>query len=165
MPITPPTAETIAGILARLDDNGQDLAELTNHLSEARAQQPLTPGEWSAHQVVAHLHGCLTAWGGDLTRILAEPGTSWRRPHPYRFMEGLLAEHPTFAASVEAYTRDRDDLVSTLWALSLGQWGLEAIIRGTPHQVMFEASAVARHERTHIRHLLRTTGDARPGSH
>lgn len=138
------------------------LAVIAASLSEDQAHQPLTPGDWSAHEVVAHLRGCVVAWGGDIQRILDQPGSSWTRPDPNRFMEQLLPEQPLFSAAVAAFTHDRATLLATLGALSPEQWATEGTVWGRRHTVFSMVRRMTRHEGAHVRHLLKVTAIVQP---
>jgi hypothetical protein len=159
---TTATPATIAEQLPQLERTAQVLAVVAASLSEDQAHQQLTPGEWSAHEVVAHLRGCVAAWGGDIQRILDDPGSRWTTPHPRRFMEQLLAEQPSFRAAVVAFLQDRATLLDTLGALSPEQWETEGTISRRRHTVFFMVQRMARHEAVHVRQLLEATAIVPP---
>jgi uncharacterized damage-inducible protein DinB len=162
MGVNTATPATIAEQLPKLERTAQVLAAIAASLSEDQAHQPLTPGEWSAHEVVAHLRGCVAAWGGDIQRMLEEPGSTWTRPDPNRFMERLLDEQPSFRAAVAAFAQDRAALLDTLGALSPEQWETEGTIWGRRHTVFSMVRRMAHHEAAHVSHLLKATAIVPP---
>lgn len=162
MPKPPlPTAE----ILSLLRENPRRMAALTGDLSPAQLRTPPEPDAWSLTDILAHLRSCADVWGACIATMLAEDHPTIRAINPRGWIERTNYRDLEFVASFVAFTAQRDDLLTTLAALSPEQWERSATITGAgaplTRTVRFYAQWLARHERSHLMEIARVATAAR----
>lgn len=148
-----------ADILALLRDNPNRIASLTLDLSPAQLRAAPEPGAWSLTAILAHLRSCADVWGTCIATMLAEDHPTIRAINPGAWIEQTAYRDLAFAPSFTAFTTQRDDLLTTLDALSPEQWERSATITGAgaplTRTVRFYAQWLARHERSHLKEIGR----------
>lgn len=155
----PSTPLAIEEILARLREEPARIAALTGGLTSEQLRAAPAPGGWSAAEVLAHLRACADIWGGAIGRILAEDHPTIRAIDPRAWVEQTDYRELEFWPSLEAFARQRDDLLATIEHLPLESWSRAATVTGAgrPLQrtVHSYAQRLARHERPHVRQIGR----------
>jgi len=117
------------------------------------------PGEWSFHEVLAHLRACADVWGGSIERILAEdtPAFQYLSPRTWIRKTGYLDEE--FAAALAAFTAQRAGLIARLEPLPPEAWQRTATVTksGKPRveTVRSYAEGMADHELAHLDQVAR----------
>ncbi|OAI41475.1 hypothetical protein AYO38_03555 [bacterium SCGC AG-212-C10] len=120
---------------------------------------PRMADSWSANDILAHLRSCSDVWGEAIARILAEDEPVIRAINPRSWIRRTNYGELQFAQSLEAYCRQREDLLVVLRALATDDWRRAATITGAgaplTRTVHTYAEKLAVHERTHRAQLQR----------
>lgn len=142
--------------LAILKSTPARLAEATRGLPSQDLRRPIV-GEWSATDVLAHLRACADARGECIPRIIAEDHPTIRVVNPQVLIETSGHRNLDFHDSLEAFTKQRTELVRTLEKLPPGAWSRSGTFTGAgaplERSVLFYADWIARHERPHVKQL------------
>ena len=149
-------------ILARLAEQPKTIAALTARLSRARLQRAPSHGEWSLNHELAHLRSCSDIWGAYMATIAAEDHPTIRAMNPTTWIKETDYPNQDFAPSLAAYMRQRTKLMSFLRKLPREAWSRTALVTGAgkPRErtLMEYAMWLARHERSHVKHIARVVG-------
>jgi len=149
---TPLTNEQIPSMLAAMPSR---LADLTQGLSPAQLLAPPEPGEWSARDVLAHLHACSDMWGKYIQLILNEDRPTFKAVNPTTWIKQTDYRQQEFQPSLQAFAAQRSDLLAILHPLAPNTWYRSAIVTGAgkplERTVFTYAQWLANHERSHIR--------------
>lgn len=161
-----PTRELpIEKILTRLAEASERIAALTDRLEPARLRLQPAPDEWSANDVLAHLRACADVWGGSIATILAEDHPTIRVIDPRTWMQRTDYPALEFRPSLEAFARQRQELLATLEALPPDAWSRAATLTGAgrpiERTVQSFAQRLAVHERPHIKQIGRVADTMR----
>ncbi len=151
---------TVEQILAILRDTPDRLGGLTGDLTEARLHAAPEPGEWSVTEIAAHLRSCADVWGQAIEMIAVTDHPTIRAISPTTWIESTDYRELAFASSLQAFSRQRDQLLALLGDLPDQGWSRSATVLGggrplelTVHSY---ANRLARHERTHWRQVAKT---------
>lgn len=155
----PKTLQPLHEILALLHDNPGQIASRTGDLTPAQLRTAPELDAWSLTDILAHLRSCADVWGDCIATMLAEDHPTIRAINPGAWIERTDYRDLEFTSSFSAFTAQRDDLLTTLEALSREQWERSATITGAgaplTRSVHFYAQWLARHERSHLREIGR----------
>jgi DinB superfamily len=131
---------------------------ITDGLTTAQLRQPSEPGGWSIVDILAHLRACHDVLGGNIVRILTEDHPSWRRLSPRTWLR--RTDYPTwdFMPAIEAFTRQRIDLMAMLEPLTPDDWDRSASVTEGPGRIRdrslrFFGDWLASHEVAHLEDL------------
>jgi hypothetical protein len=153
---TPLTAEEA---LALLRENASRLAALTDGLPPERLHTAPQPDEWSPNDVLAHIRACCDVWGGNMGRILAGEHPTFAGMNPWTWMKQTDYPQWPFEEALRAFSAQREELLSTLGALTPGGWERTATVtsygQANERTLRSYASQLAKHERTHIGQIER----------
>ncbi len=155
---TPLTAEES---LALLRENARRLAALTGGLPPERLHAAAQPDEWSPNDVLAHIRACCDVWGGNIAKILANDHPTFAGMNPRTWMKRTDYPEWRFEEALRAFSAQREELLSTLDALTPDDWERTAFVTsygtvGFDRTLRSYASQLAKHERTHVRQIERT---------
>lgn len=146
-----------AEVLAMLAAAPQRMALLTGGLTPAQLQAAPAPGEWSANQVLAHLRACADIWGNCIAEIIAHDHPTLRAVNPRTWITKTDYLEQAFQPSLEAFTRQRTELLEVLESLAPEAWARSAMVRGAgkplERTVHFYAQWLAIHERPHLKQI------------
>jgi hypothetical protein len=141
------------------------LAEAPRRIAAATAVEPsqlhAAPNgeEWSANDVLAHLRACADVWGGTIDRMAREDHPTIRSISPRTYIRNTNYPDRAFGPSLEAYSRQRVELLALLDRLSPEEWARGGTFTGAgrvlERTVLSEASAIALHERPHVKQIER----------
>jgi DinB superfamily len=136
------------------------LSGLTGDLTEATLRAAPLQGEWSVTEIAAHLRSCADVWGQAIETITATDHPTIRAVSPTTWIKSTDYRELAFAASWQAFRKQRDQLLGLLEQLPDQDWSRSATVLGgglplelTVHSY---ANRVARHERTHWRQVANT---------
>jgi len=153
---TPRTTEQILTMLASAPPR---LAGLTAGLTPAQLLAPPEPGEWSARDVLAHLRACCDMWGKYIVIILNESRPTFKAVNPTTWIKHTNYCELEFQLSLQAFIRQRDELLTVLKPLAPEAWYRVAVVTGAgkPRErtVYSYAHWLANHESTHVRQIER----------
>lgn len=118
------------------------------------------PGEWSASEVLAHLRACSDVWGDYyIMTILAQDEPTIKAINPRRWIKNTNYPEQDFQASLQAFTKQREKLLTVLEQLMPQDWWRTATLigAGKPLQqtLISHADGLARHERSHLKQIER----------
>jgi hypothetical protein len=161
----PEPALTIEQILTMLAGAPPRIAALTVGLGPAHLRSPPNPDEWSANAVLAHLRACADVWGGCMAAMIAEDAPTLRAVNPRTWIERTDYLEQEFEPSLQAFTRQRADLLAVLEPLPPEGWARAATVTGAGkvlnRTVFFYAQWLARHERPHVKQIARIASTIR----
>lgn len=149
-----------------IDDVLGALAETPSRLASAVAgvpapvlAAPLTQGEWSGVEILAHLRACADLWGANALAMVEHRDAEIRTTDPDDWPERQRYERLTWSQSLGALARQRRGLVATLAGIGRDEWTRTIIVltwgQQYPRNILFYAQRLAVHERSHARHLER----------
>ena len=146
--------------LALLTAAPSRLATLTADLTPAQLRTPPdTTGEWSANDVLAHLRACADVWGDCIAAMLAEDMPTLRAINPRTWIARTNYPDLEFRPSLDAFARQRVELLAVLESLPPEGWRRAATVTGVGNvlerTVLHYARRLAGHERTHIKQIER----------
>jgi hypothetical protein len=161
----PEPALTIEQILTMLAGTPPRIAALTAGLGPAHLRSPPNPDEWSANAVLAHLRACADVWGGCMAAMIAEDAPTLRAVNPRTWIERTDYLEQEFEPSLQAFARQRADLLAVLEPLPAEGWARAATVTGAgkvlERTVFFYAQWLARHERPHVKQIARIASTIR----
>lgn len=148
-------------ILTILKETPPRLAKLTGGLVPAQLQTAHTVGEWSVHEVLAHLRACSDVWGDYyIMTILAEDHPTIKARNPRTWIKDTDYLEQEFQSSLRAFTKQRRKLLAILEPLPTKDWARTNTLTGAgkPLQqtLLSHADGLARHERAHLKQIERT---------
>ena len=150
---------TIEQLLALLAGAPRRIAALTAGIAPARLRKAPNHDEWSANDVLAHLRACADVWGGSIVTMVREDHPTIRAISPRTWIHDTDYPERAFGASLRAYTRQRSELLALLETLPPEDWARGGTFRGAgrllERTVLSEASAIAVHERPHVKQIER----------
>ncbi len=114
--------------LALLRENASRLAALTDGLPSERLHTAPQPDEWSPNDVLAHIRACCDVWGGNIARILADEHPTFAGMNPRTWMKKTDYPEWPFEAAFSGFSAQREELLSTLNALTPGDWERTATV-------------------------------------
>jgi hypothetical protein len=151
---------TTEQILSVLRDTPDRLRGLTTDLTETMLHATPEPGEWSVAEIAAHLRSCADVWGRAIETIAATDHPTIRAVSPTTWIKTTDYRELAFASSLQAFSKQRDQLLALLGDLPAQGWSRSATVLGggRPLELTLHsyANRLARHERTHWRQVAKT---------
>jgi len=148
---------TIEQLLTLLAEGPRRIAALTAGVAPPRLQTAPNENEWCANDVLAHLGACADIWGGSIVTMVREDHPTIRAISPRTWIHETDYPDCAFRPSFRAYSRQRAELLALLETLSSEEWERGATFTGAgrllERTVRSEASAIAIHERPHLRQI------------
>jgi len=148
---------TIEQALSLLAETPKRIAAVTAGLAPAQLRTAPGPDEWSANDVLAHLRACADVRGNPILTIVAEDRPTLRAVNPVTWIKKTNYLELEFRPSLRSFSRQRADLLAVLEPLPHEGWTRAATVTGAgkalERTVLFYAQWVARHERTHVKHV------------
>ena len=148
---------TIEQALSLLAETPKRIAAVTAGLAPAQLRTAPGPDEWSANDVLAHLRACADVRGNPILTIIAEDRPTLRAVNPVTWIKKTNYLELEFRPSLRSFSRQRADLLAVLETLPREGWSRAATVTGAgkalERTVLFYAQWVARHERTHVKHV------------
>lgn len=146
-------------VLTQLAETPSRLATLTTDLTQTQLHAASNPDEWSANAVLAHLRACADVWGNCIAAMLAEDMPTLRAVHPSTWIKQTDYLELAFRPSLDAFTRQRADLMAVLEPLPPTGWLRTATVTGAgsvlERNVLFYGRWLAGHERVHVKQIGR----------
>ena len=151
---------TTEQILSILRDTPERLSDLTGNLTESKLHAAPEPGEWSVTEIAAHLRSCADVWGRAIETIAVTDHPTIRAVSPTTWIESTDYRELASASSLQAFRKQRDQLLALLGHLPDQSWSRSATVLGggRPLELTMHsyANRLARHERTHWRQVAKT---------
>jgi hypothetical protein len=132
-------------------------------LTRGVAQEQLatvTDYGWSVNDQLAHLRACQDVLGGNMLRIIREDHPAWPGMSPRAWQKQTDYFSWTFSPAFEAFRAQRAELLETLEASPPEAWQRTATVSVPPgkhyeYTTLYYGDWMARHERSHLRHMAR----------
>lgn len=144
-------------VLTLLIETPRRIATLTGDLSPSQLHTPPGPEEWSANDVLAHLRECADVWGSCIKAIITEDRPTLRAINPLTWIKQTNYLELDFRPSLQAFARQRADLLAVLEPLPSEGWSRMATVTGAgkplERTVLFYGQWLARHERQHVKQI------------
>ena len=154
-------------ILEILESTPAGLAAATVGLRAVEKAAAPRAGEWSLVELLAHLRACADVWGGAMTVIAEGEQRGIRAVNPLTSVERTDYRSLPFDASLQAFTRQRQDLLPRLLRLAPAEWERTAVVTGAgrplQRSALFYGRWLAGHERSHRRQIAATAAAVRSG--
>ncbi len=133
------------------------LEELTRGVPEDRFYM-VTDYGWSVNEQLAHLRSCADVLGGNMLRIVLEEHPAFKGTAPTK-NQAIYSEWK-FGPAFDAFRAQRGELLEVLEPLPREAWDRTAAVSVPPGKVyenstLYYGDWMARHERSHIRHIAR----------
>ena len=150
----------VAQILSILRATPDRLSDLTGDLAEAKLHAAPEPGEWSVTEIAAHMRSCADVWGEAIQTIAATDHPTIRAVSPRTLIKSTDYGELAFASSLQAFSKQRDQLLALLGQLPDQDWSRAVTVLGggRPLELTVHSYAdrLARHERTHWQQVAKT---------
>jgi hypothetical protein len=144
----------IEQILILLAETPHRMAFLTSALEQARLHTAPDQDSWSVHTILAHLRSCADVWGKSILAMIAEDNPTLRYISPRTWMRKTDYLEQEFHALLQAFAKQRTDLLASLNSLASEDWSRAATFTGTVkgrNQTVFSyARRIAEHELQHL---------------
>ena len=162
-----PSAKEVRETLQRLRRTPQHFTRTAEGLTDEQLRCHPDEGSWSVHELLAHLRGAADVQGGWIARILADDTPTIRYASARTGMRKTKYEAHEFAPFLEAFAKQRTELVKTLSSLELPDWSRRASFTGTTPvwtPTVFElARGIGGHEHSHFAQITAAADIHRPG--
>jgi hypothetical protein len=156
----------IEKILAILKETPPGLKKMTAGLAPELLHAAPGAGEWSVHEVLAHLRACNEVWGGYyIMTILAQDHPTIQAVNPRTWIKGTDYLEQDFQPCLRAFTKQRRRLLAVLEPLPPADWTRTNLLVGAGRPLrqtlISHADGLARHERAHLRQIERIVSGLR----
>jgi hypothetical protein len=117
---------------------------------------------WSVNEQLAHLRASHDVLGGNMLRIAREDHPAWKGAPGWR-NQATYSELP-FEENLAAFETQRAELLAVYEPMPLAAFERTATVTAPPNKVyensaLYYADWMARHERSHLRHIGRVLKD------
>lgn len=147
-------------MLATLASTPKEIARIASGSTDPQLHRKPSPDAWSAQEILAHLRACAEVWGRSIGRMLAEDRPTIRYVSPRGWIRKTDYLDLGFHDSLEAFSRQRANLIATLEGLDAADWSrgatFTATTLGREGTVLSYADRIAGHELKHLDQLRRT---------
>jgi hypothetical protein len=131
----------------------RDLASISKGLDHTRLHRSSDEEPWSANDILAHLRACADVWGKSIMAMIAQDHPTLRYVSPRTWIKKTNYLEQEFGVSLEAFTKQRSDLLEVLNSLKPEGWSRGATFtettKGREQTVLSYAQRLARHESEH----------------
>lgn len=157
---TEQSPDSIGLVIDMLENTARFFAEAAAKMTPSEIAAPLTLGEWSFHEIMAHLLTTNEVTTNAIVYALALKEPSLPEIHPRRaWGKALRYEKQPFADLLAAYQFRRRVILNVLRDLTPKKWAAQLhrpASRSTT--VYLQARSMALHDREHVEHLKSVRG-------
>jgi hypothetical protein len=150
------TAE-IETLLKHLADTPHRIASASQGHERTRLHFRSDADVWSANDVLAHLRACADVWGKAIVAMIAQDHPTLRYVSPRTWIRKTDYPEQEFHRSLEAFAKQRSELLNVLKALENVDWSrgatFTATTRGREQTVLSYARRIADHESVHCEQI------------
>ena len=143
----------IEQVLKSLADTPHHLKSLSKGLSKTQLHRRSNEEPWSSNDILAHLRACAEVWGKSIMAMISQEHPTLRYISPRTWMRKTNYPEQDFHTSLEAFTRQRNELLQTLNALNTKDWSrgatFTATTKGREQTVLSYAQRIVDHETAH----------------
>jgi hypothetical protein len=112
---------------------------------------------WSANDILAHLRSCADVWGKSIIAMIAQDHPTIRYISPRTWIRKTNYPELEFRPSLEAFARQRNELLKSLITLEIEDWSrgatFTATTRGREHTILSYVQRIIQHENEHCEQL------------
>jgi hypothetical protein len=112
---------------------------------------------WSPNDILAHLRACADMWGKSIMAMITDDHPTLRYVSPRTWVRNTSYPSMQFDVSLDAFSRQRHDLLDALKALAIDDWSRGATFTGTTkgreRNILDYARNMAQHEVEHCEQL------------
>jgi hypothetical protein len=168
MKVAPAEIENLLKLLAQTP---RRIAAASRGLEGGRLYFRPDEDSWSANDVLAHLRSCADVWGTSIMAMIAQEHPTLRYVSPRTWIRKTDYPELDFHLSLDAFARQRKELLKSLKSLGLKGWArgatFTATTRGREETVLSYVLRMSLHESKHcgqIEALLEVDArESRPG--
>lgn len=147
------TAAEIEKVLKLLATTPRRIAALSKGLDNSGLNFKPDDETWSANDILAHLRACADVRGKSIMAMLSQEHPTLRYISPRTWMKKTDYPRQGFYISLEAFTKQRNELLRSLRSLKNKDWARRATFtattRGREQTVFSYANIIAQHENEH----------------
>ncbi len=155
----------IEQVLAMLTATPPRIATLTAGLAPGQLQTTPNHDQWSTNDVLAHLRACADVWGKCIVAMIAQDAPTLRAINPRSWIKKTDYCEQPFQPSLQAFTKQRTELLAVLEPLAPAGWARTATVTGAgkvlERTVLVYAQWMAGHERPHLKQIDRMVSTLR----
>jgi hypothetical protein len=148
------TSVEIEKILELLAGAPHRLASMTKDLEDAQLYIKSDKDSWSVNDILAHLRSCADVWGKSIMTMIAEDNPTLRYVSPRTWIRKTDYPEQEFRISLQAFAKQRHQLLMSLKALAIEDWSRMAtftgITKGREQTIFSYARRMAEHETQHV---------------
>jgi len=149
--------DEIKAVLKVLATTPRRIAAASRVFENARLHFKPDEATWSANELLAHLRACADVWGKSMLMMLAQDQPTLRYVSPRTWIRKTDYLELEFGVSLQAFTRQRQELVKSLKVLEIKDWSRSATFtattKGRQQTVFSYARRMANHENEHCEQL------------
>ena len=149
--------DEIKAVLKVLATTPRRIAAASQVFENARLHFKPDEATWSANELLAHLRACADVWGKSMLMMLAQDQPTLRYVSPRTWIRKTDYLELEFGVSLQAFTRQRQELVKSLKVLEIKDWSRSATFtattKGRQQTVFSYARRMANHENEHCEQL------------
>jgi hypothetical protein len=146
-------SSAVKELLESLAETPIRIASASRDHESARLQFRPDEGSWSANDILAHLRACADVWGGSITVMLTQDHPTLRYVSPRSHIRKTRYPGLEFRQSLQAFARQRDELLASLRPLTISDWSRGATFTATAkaheHTVLSYVRRITQHESEH----------------
>ncbi len=147
----------IEKILSSLAETPSRILTASQGLEASRLHNRLDDETWSANDILAHLRSCADVWGKSIMAMIAQDHPTLRYISPRTWIRKTNYPKLEFGFSLDAFTRQRAELLAALESLAVEDWSRGATFTGTTegreHTILSYAQRIASHENEHCQQI------------
>jgi hypothetical protein len=148
------TQDEIAKVLSQLEEDQIRIVEMTKDATSARLTARPDAESWSANDILAHLRACSDVWGKSIRAMITQDHPTLRYVSPRTYIRKTKYLEQEFHPSLEAFVKQREELLVLLKSLPPEGWARGATFTGTTrgrNQTVFSyAQRIVDHEMPHV---------------
>ena len=150
MKVAPAEIETLLKLLSQ---SPRRISAASKALEDSRLYFRPDDKSWSANDVLAHLRACADVWGKSIMAMIAQDHPTLRYVSPRTWIRKTDYPDLEFRPSLDAFTRQRRELLKSLKTLELAGWArgatFTATTTGREETVLSYVQRMALHENKH----------------
>jgi hypothetical protein len=159
------TSTEIEKVLKLLTKTPRRMASMTRGLEDSRLHIKPDKDSWSVNDILAHLRSCADVWGKSIMAMISEDNPTLRYVSPRTWIRKTDYPEHEFRISLQAFAKQRNDLLKSLKALEVEDWSRAATFTGTikgREQTVFSyAQRIVEHEALHLDQIERVLNSIR----
>ncbi len=147
----------IAKLLTSLAETPTRLAAMSSRGEEARLHGKVSEAEWTVNEILAHLRVCAEVWGKSILAMISQDQPTLRYVSPRIVAKKRDYTTQAFAASLQTFSQQRNELLQQLTTLDQAAWSRGATFTGTikgREQTIFSyVQRIVDHEAAHLQQI------------